>query len=205
MFASPSRHHRVQRSYVKIAGNNLEVVVKKRASLLKTLTRFDRCSKLCLARIENDSMWTLNSGDTDELAQTSRQIARVQLNMMKLSRELASVSRQIRALVIGKKHCLAMPATAKRSNHLKEGTEGRARRRSAFAAITSESGAVVVRVLKDESAVWPQEEYGRFKTWTQAQGFATMLNQRYGIDPVGAQHIVVSANLAAARSRRHKT
>jgi hypothetical protein len=76
--------------------------VKARASLLKTLTRFDRCSKMYLARMETDSTWTLNSGDTDELAQTSRQIARVQLNIMKLSRELASVSRQIRALVLGK-------------------------------------------------------------------------------------------------------
>jgi hypothetical protein len=73
--------------------------VKNRASLLRTLTRFDRCSKMFLARIENDSMWTLNSGDADELAQTSRQITRVQLNIMKLSRELASVSRQIRALL----------------------------------------------------------------------------------------------------------
>jgi hypothetical protein len=43
--------------------------VKARASLLKTLTRFDRCSKMYLARIETDSTWTLNSGDTDELAQ----------------------------------------------------------------------------------------------------------------------------------------
>jgi hypothetical protein len=58
-----------------------------------------------------------------------------------------------------------------------------------------------VRVRKDTSAVWPQKEYGRFETWTQAQSFATMLNQRYGLDVMEAQHIVVSASLAAAASR----
>jgi len=182
--------------------------VKNRASLLKTLTRFDRCSKTYLDRIENDSMWTLNSGDADELAQTSRQIARVQLSMLKLSRELASVSRQIRALVVGKKRCLAMPAPAKRRNYLTDpckANETEAKQRSAFAAITTDDGAVVVRVLKDTSGVWPQREYGRFETWTQAQGFASMLNQRYGIDPVEAQHIVVSARLAAGRSGRQKS
>src|ERR1700737_4417125 len=56
------------------ADNNSEVVVKARASLLKTLTRFDRCSKMYLARIETDSMWTLNSGDRDELGKRPRKI-----------------------------------------------------------------------------------------------------------------------------------
>jgi len=68
--------------------------VKNRASLLKTLTRLDRCSKMCLARIETDSMWTLNSGDTRELAQTSRQIAHVHLKHDEIVGELASVSRR---------------------------------------------------------------------------------------------------------------
>jgi hypothetical protein len=190
------------------ADSSWEVAVKNRASLLKTLTRFDRCAKMCLARIENDSMWTLNSGDTNELAQTSRQIARLQLNMMKLSQELASVSRQIRGLVGGKARCLAMPAPGKSSKHRTNGCKANgkhARQRSAFAAVATENGAVVVRVLEDTSEAWPQKEYGRFETWTQAQGFATMLNQRYGIDPVEAQHIVVSASLAGARSSKQKS
>jgi hypothetical protein len=89
------------------------VAVKNRASLLKTQTRFDRSSKECLARIENDSMRTLNSPDTDEWAMTSRQIARVQLSLMKLSRERAVVSRQIRILAAGKSHCLATPALSR--------------------------------------------------------------------------------------------
>jgi hypothetical protein len=97
------------------------VAVKNRASLLKTLTRWDRCSKTFLARIETDSMWTLNSGDARELAQTSRQIARVHLNMMKLSRELASVSRQIRGLMAGKARCLPMPTLVTSGNHRTHG------------------------------------------------------------------------------------
>ncbi len=182
--------------------------MKNRASLLKTLTRFDRCAKTWMDRIEHDSMWTLNSGDTDEWAQTSRQIARVQLSITKLSRELALVSRQIRGLMAGKSHCLAMPAPVNRRNHLTNGRKANQThtgQRSAFAAVTTESGAVVVRVLQDSSGVWPQNEYGCFETWTQAQGFASMLNQAYGIDPVEAQHIVVSASLAAATSGRQKS
>ena len=181
--------------------------MKTRASLLKTLTRLDRCSKMCLARIENDSMWTLNSGDPHELAQTSRQIARVHLNMMKLSRELASVSRQIRGLMVGKARCLSMPTlvtSGNRRRHRCKANGTRDRRRAAFAAIARENGAVVVRVLEGTSGAWHQKEYGCFETWTQAQGFASMLNQRYGIDPVEAQHIVVSASLAA-RSGKQKS
>jgi hypothetical protein len=172
------------------------VAVKNRASLLRTLTRFDRCSRRCRERIEGDSLWTLNCGDTEELAEALRQITRVQLDIMELSRELASVSRQIRALVLGTKRCLALPAPAKRNDYLMEPNEIPAMQRSAFAAVITENGALVVRVVKNESGMWPQREYGRFETWTQAQGFATMLNQRYGIDPVEAQHIVVSASLA---------
>jgi hypothetical protein len=76
--------------------------------------------------------------------------------------------------------------------------------RSAFAVVTTQEGAIVVRVLADTPDVWPQQEYGCFETWTQAQGFASMLNQRYGIDPVEATHIVVSASLAAASSSKQK-
>jgi hypothetical protein len=75
-------------------------------------------------------------------------------------------------------------------------------RRSAFAAITIQKGAMVVRVLADASDVWPQQQYACFDTWTQAQVFASMLNEKYGIEPVEARHIVVSASLAAESSRQ---
>jgi hypothetical protein len=150
-------------------------------------------------------MWTLNSSSSGEWEETSRQIARVQLRLMKLSRKLALVSRQIRALAAGKSRCLAMPGAVDRTNHLTDRWQANETQRSAFAAVTTEDGAVVVRVLQDTSRVWPQREYGCFETWTQAQGFASMLNQVYGIDPVEAQHIVVSASLAAAKFRTQKS
>jgi hypothetical protein len=148
-------------------------------------------------------MWTLNGGDAHELVLTARQIDGVQLAMMKLSRELASISRRIRALVVGKERCVAMSARAQRGNLLSEGHRT-SRQCTAFAAVSVENGAVVVRVRKDTSTVWPQKEYGRFETWTQAQGFATLLNRRHGLDAIEAQDIVVSAGLAAATTRGQK-
>ena len=62
----------------------------------------------------------------------------------------------------------------------------------------------MARVREGTSQVCPQKEYGRFETWTHAQGFAATLNQRYGLDVIEAQHIVVSAGLAAAKSRGQK-
>jgi hypothetical protein len=96
-----------------------------------------------------------------------------------------------------------MPSTGRRSG-LAKGENERSKRRSAFAAVRTNDGAFVARVLEGTSGVWPQKEYGRFETWTQAQSFATILNQRYGIDVMEAQHIVVSASLAAATSRKQK-
>ena len=168
------------------------------ASLLKSLTRLDRCSRMCLARFDTDSGWTPRSGDTDELAHTAREIIRVQWNMMKLSRELASAFGQIRRLVAGKARCLAMPepvaiGSRHAGNRKADGREGR--RRFAFTAIATDTGAAIVRVLADTSAFCPQEEYGCFETWTEAQDFASVLNQMYGIEPMEAQHIVVGATL----------
>jgi hypothetical protein len=183
----------------------LEADVKNRASLLKNLTHFDRYSKMCLARIDSESAQTLKSGDLDDLAHTSRQIARVQLNMMKLSRELEAVSNQIRAKVGGRALCVTMSAPAVASERSPNGGKlpgASARQRFAFTAVMTENGAVVVRVLEETSGTWPQREYGRFETWTQALEFATILNQSYGIDPMEAQHIVVSANLATRSSKR---
>lgn len=65
--------------------------MKNGASLLKNLTRFDRHSKMCLEQIDTESGETLKSGDMENLTRTSRQIARVQLNMMKLARAGSSV------------------------------------------------------------------------------------------------------------------
>jgi hypothetical protein len=181
------------------------VNVKNRVSLLKNLTRFDRYSKMCLARIDSESVQSLNSGDLDDLAHTSRQIARVQLNMMKLSRELEAVSDQIRAKVGGRAHCVTMSAPAIASRRSVNGGKlpgAGARQRFAFTAVMTENGAVVVRVWEESSGIWPQREYGRFETWTQALEFATILNQSYGIDPMEAQHIVVSANLAARSGKQ---
>jgi hypothetical protein len=183
----------------------LEADVKNRASLLRNLTHFDRYSKMCLARIDSESAQTLKSGDLDDLAHTSRQIARVQLNMMKLSRELEAVSNQIRAKVGGRALCVTMSAPAVASERSPNGGKlpgASARQRFAFTAVMTENGAVVVRVWEETSGIWPQQEYGRFETWTQALEFATILNQSYGIDPMEAQHIVVSANLATRSSKR---
>jgi hypothetical protein len=147
---------------------------------------------------------TLNSGDAVELAHTSREIVRVQLNMMKLSRELAVVSSQIRGLVVGEARCLAMPAAAEAGNQVGSDSKVKgqeASERFAFTAIITATGAEVVRVLANTPALWPQQEYGCFETWTQAQDFATVLNQVYGIEPIEAQHIVVSANLALRSSK----
>lgn len=177
--------------------------MKKRGSLLKTLARFDRSLKSYSESVENDSTWTLNSEDTQELVQTARQIARLQLSMMKLSRDLDGLSREIRALVVGTAQCLTMAAPTRREGHLGRKNET-SKQRFAFAAVNTENGAFVARVREDTSQVWPQNEYGRFETWTQAQGFAAILNQRYGLDVIEVQHIVVSAGLAAAKSRRQK-
>lgn len=176
------------------------------ASLLKSLTRLDRCSRMCLARFDTDSGWTLRSGDTDELAHTAREIIRVQSNMMKLSRELAAMSNQIRGLSAHREPCLVMPAPVDaRRNHGRNNSKAsatEARERFAFTAVITGTGARVVRVVADTSGFCPQEEYGCFETWTEAQDFATVLNQRCGIEPMEAQYIVVSASLALRSSKQ---
>ena len=180
--------------------------MKGRASLLKSLTRLDRCSRICLARFDADSDWTLRSGDTDELAHTSREIIRVQSNMMKLSRELAAMSNQIRGLSAGKSPYLAMPAPVDTRRNLAENNSKasatEARERFAFTAVITGTGAMVVRVVADTAGFCPQKEYGSFETWTEAQDFAAVLNQTHGIDPMETQYIVVSASLALRSSKQ---
>ena len=80
--------------------------------------------------------------------------------------------------------------------------EPSARQRFAFTAVMTEKGAVVARVLERTYGIWPQQQYGCFETWTQAQDFATALNESYGIDAIEAQHIVISSSLAARASKR---
>lgn len=126
---------------------------------------------------------------------------------MKLRRELGFVSRQIRALVVGKSDCLATPVPVDRKDKLRDicqANQKYSRQRSAFTAVTTDNGAMVVRLFQDTSEAWPQGEYGCFETWTQAQGFASILNRAYGLDAVEARHIVVSAILAAASCTRQK-
>lgn len=72
----------------------------------------------------------------------------------------------------------------------------------AFAARGTHDGAVVVRVSKNSPRAWTLEEYGRFETWTQAQVFAGLLNHEFGIDPVEARYIVISASLAASAAAK---
>ena len=80
--------------------------------------------------------------------------------------------------------------------------EPNARQRFAFTAVMTANGAVVARVLEGTDGMWPQQQYGCFETWTQAQEFATVLNESYGIDAIEAQHIVISSSLAARSNRR---
>jgi hypothetical protein len=63
---------------------------------------------------------------------------------------------------------------------------------------------MVVRVAADAGAFKPQEEYGYFESWTQAQAFAALLNQLNGVDPLEAQQIIVGATLASrCMEQRH--
>jgi hypothetical protein len=177
--------------------------VKNRGSLVKARARVDRCLKSCSESLRMTPHGLSIPLTLKKLAQTARQIARLQLSMMKLSRELLGVSREIRALVVGTARCLTMPARTRREGPLGRKNET-SRQRFAFAAVNTENGAFVARVREDTSQVWPQNEYGRSESWTQARGFAGTLNQRYGLDVVEAQHIVVSASLAAAKGRGQK-
>jgi hypothetical protein len=105
---------------------------------------------------------------------------------------------QVRSRLLSSVHSRSMTAAQKQTAPRADaGERSRDSPASAFAAETTDAGPMVVRLVKDTAAVWPHEEYGRFETWTQAQDFANLLNQRNGIDAVEARYIVVSARLAA--------
>src|ERR1700675_5200386 len=83
---------------------------------------------------------------------------------------------------------VALPGNAgavKRRNYLTNGCKANrihAGQRSAFAAVSTENGAVVVHVLQDSSGVWLQNEYGYFETWTQAQASPACSIKRMAVD-----------------------
>jgi hypothetical protein len=120
---------------------------------------------------------------------------------MKLWRQLQCTSQEIRARVVDTAKCMLMPVPHRRSTLLNEEHEVLGRR-SAFAAVTTADGSFVARVLEGTSGAWAQKQYGCFETWTQAQSFAAMLNERHGIDSMEANHIIVSASLASTKSHR---
>jgi len=82
------------------------------------------------------------------------------------------------------------------------GTAGDAAERFAFAAIIRDGGAMVARVVADRDIFWPQNIYGYFASWTEAQNFATLLNQVNGIDTMEAQQIIVGVMLGHRRLER---
>jgi len=84
-----------------------------------------------------------------------------------------------------------------RSAGTRDGKGRETRERFAFTAVVRHGGSIVVRVEEDRGTVWPQQEYGYFESWTQAQAFAMLLNQLNGIGPLEAQQVIVSAQLAA--------
>src|SRR5580704_7169323 len=112
------------------------------------------------------------------LSGTKILIVRVQGAVMKLWRQLQCTSQQIRARVVHTAKCMLMPVTRRRNTLLSEELEA-LERRSAFVAVTTTDGSFVARVLEGTSGAWAQEQYGCFETWTQAQGFAAMLNERH--------------------------
>lgn len=121
-------------------------------------------------------------------------------------RELAAKPNHSRRLEAGKAPYLVMPAPVDaRWNHAGSNSKvcaTEARQRFAFTAVIAERGAMVARVVADTPGFWSQREYGCFETWTEAQDFATALNQRYGIEPMEAQYIIVSASLALRSSKQ---
>ena len=68
----------------------------------------------------------------------------------------------------------------------------------AFAAQYWGDGAVVCRAVFDRPGPVVEQQFGEFKSWTQAQNFATELNEGLNLDPLTVRHIVTSSFLATA-------
>ena len=69
--------------------------------------------------------------------------------------------------------------------------------RFAFTAKYWGDAAVVCRATEDRRGPSVQQEFGRFETWTQANAFATRLNEGLEIDPTEADQIITSSILGA--------
>ncbi|HKW65180.1 MAG TPA: hypothetical protein VJN89_21680 [Candidatus Acidoferrum sp.] len=68
----------------------------------------------------------------------------------------------------------------------------------AFTAQFWGDGAVVCRAIRDRPGPVVEQQFGEFRTWTQAQNFASKLNEGLDLDPLEARNIVVSSLLATA-------
>jgi hypothetical protein len=74
--------------------------------------------------------------------------------------------------------------------------------RFAFAAEYWGDAAVVCRATEDRLGPSVQQEFGKFATWTQANAFATRLNEGLEIDPAEADRIITGSILDASEVLR---
>src|SRR5215470_7303645 len=70
--------------------------------------------------------------------------------------------------------------------------------RFAFAAQFWGDTAVVCRAAEDRPGPVVEQQFGEFATWTQANAFATKLNEGLDLDPLDVRQIVTSSLLATA-------
>jgi len=70
--------------------------------------------------------------------------------------------------------------------------------RFAFTAQFWGNGAVVCRAVEDRPGPAVEQQFGEFRTWTQANNFATKLNEGLDLDPLEVRQIVTSSLLATA-------
>ena len=70
--------------------------------------------------------------------------------------------------------------------------------RFAFTAQFWGEGAVVCRAIEHRPGPVVEQQFGQFETWTQAQDFATKLNEGLDLDPLQTRQIVTSSFLATA-------
>src|SRR5215471_3000668 len=70
--------------------------------------------------------------------------------------------------------------------------------RFAFTAQFWGDGAVVCRAVEDRPGPAVEQQFGEFRTWTQAHNFAAKLNEGLDLDPVDVRQIVTSSLLASA-------
>ena len=74
--------------------------------------------------------------------------------------------------------------------------------RFAFTAKYWGDAAVVCRATEHRPGPSVQQEFGKFATWTQANAFATRLNEGLEIDPAEAERIITGSILDASEVLR---